>query len=577
MILSGFGYIILGMLTTRVASFRSGLVTPACNTMMPNHRGAVPNTTEPPYSVSASNYSYSPGDQITVFLEAKNGSVFKGFLLQAQSVPGNESVGHFIVTDPNSQTINCGSNVNSSLSHINSNNKSYISALWVAPASYANVLFRATFVQTYSNFWVGVESPILTNIDIPIISSTPTVPNNTTGTITSTLTSASSIIPPTHISQDTCGTQKTCFSNPSNCNPSNTSSCYFMSSAKINNGGYQFEISGPASGYVAFGFSDDQRMGNDDIYICGINAAGQVHIQHAYSEGKTRPKILPLTNVEASLMAYSSGVIQCVFSSTNQISTQQPVQQSRSSNSSDLYYVLIAYGSSSNGEIEYHGPSIIISEKKVNLSAVSNVTVTEHEVSSMIKAHGALMLIAWMTTGSIGMVFARFFKVAAYKLVFGKAAWFQGHVALMVLTVAATIVAFILPFIHAKGWSHNAITHATIGCIVMGLAFIQPFIAFFRPSPESSKRIIFNWFHFINAAVIKILAVANLFLGLQFIDHKTGWMVNVMGGFVGWGILSLIAFEINAYLTQKGEDHDKDRILPWLVCGSSRTFNTSFS
>lgn len=543
-------FLIFGLLATPVASYSNGLVYTACDTMIPNHRNTSADTTEPPYTVSASNYSYSPGDQITVSLEAKNGSFFKGLLLQARSVPGNEIVGHFIAIDPNTQGLTCGSN-NSSISQKTSSNKTYISALWVAPASHASVLFRATFVQTRSTFWVGVESPVLTNINSPSTSSSPNATAPSSTATSATLATLTSISPSTHITRDTCGIQKICLSSPSDCDPSKTTNCHFMSSTKMIDGGYRFEISGPAAGYVAFGFSDDQIMGNDDIYICGVNAAGQVHIQHAFAEGRSRPQILTLTNVEASLMSYSGGVIQCAFSSRNQISTQRPTLQSQSSNSSDVYYVLFCYGSSLNGVIQFHGTSVFTSDSKVNLSSVSNVTHVEHGVSAMIKAHGALMLIAWMTTGSLGMGLARYFKVAAQKPVFGKALWFQGHQALMAVTVVATIVAFILSFVQVKGWAHDASTHAIIGCIVMGLTFIQPFVAFFRPSPQSSKRFIFNWSHRINAFVIKILAVANLFLGLQLIDHKLGWMVKVMGGFTGWWALFLLVLEINANLGQK--------------------------
>ncbi|XP_075040269.1 putative ferric-chelate reductase 1 [Mixophyes fleayi] len=512
----------------------SGLVYKACDTMVPNHGTNVPETTAPPYTVSASSYSYSPGDQITVILQAHSETFFKGFLLQARSLPGNEIVGHFIVIDLNSQNLTCGENVDSSISHTNSSNKSNISALWVAPAAVSSVRFSSST----SNI-PRVSSTAASNTSIPSSSSRST-----------STTQISSNPPPTHISRDSCGTQKNCLSNPSDCDPSKSTNCFFISSAVINDGVYHYEISGP-SGYVSFGLSDDQAMGNDDIYICGINSAGQVEIQHAYSEGKKPPRILPLSNVDVRLMSYTSGVIQCSFTSRNQISTQPPAQQSRSSNNSHMYYILVAYGPTDNGMIRYHGPNRFTSDTKVNLSTVSNVTNTEHGVDIMIKTHGALMIIAWMTTGSIGMILARYFKVAAKKLVFGKALWFQTHQILMVLTVAATIVSFVLSFVKVKGWTNNASTHAILGCIVMILTFFQPFIAFFRPSPDSSKRFIFNWFHGLNALVMKVLAVANLFLGLQLIDHNLGWMVNVMGGFVGWEALAIIALEINAVIARK--------------------------
>ncbi|KAI5629321.1 putative ferric-chelate reductase 1 precursor, partial [Silurus asotus] len=65
-----------------------------------------------------------------------------------------------------------------------------------------------------------------------------------------------------------------------------------------------------------------------------------------------------------------------------------------------------------------------------------------------------LMLIAWMTTGSMGMFIARFLKQTAPGQRFcGKDFWFMAHVLLMLLTVAATIIAFILVFSYEQDWS----------------------------------------------------------------------------------------------------------------------------
>ncbi|XP_073499166.1 putative ferric-chelate reductase 1 [Phyllobates terribilis] len=555
-----FGFLILGFLASHVSTYSNGLVYKACDTMKPEHGTTVPQTTVPPYNVSASSYSYRPADEITVTLQANPGIHFEGFLLQARTILGNEIVGQFIVTAPNSQNLNCG-NVNSTVTHKDSSTKSSISARWVAPASVSRVIFKATILQSKPIYWVGIESPELTvfpntsTTNSPIVSSTAASNiSSPTSSITSSLETTHSVSPkppPTYISSETCGTQKICLRNPSECDPSKTTNCFFMSSAMTDNGAYNFEMSGPSGGYVSIGFSDDQFMGEDDIYICVINSIGQVEIQHAYSEGRRSPLILPLSNVDVRMTSYTNGVIQCSFTSKNQISTQLPIHQSRSSNGSDLYYILMAYGSSDNGQIRFHGPGVFLSDTKVNLSAASNVTHREQSAHIMVKTHGALMLIAWMTTGSLGMIIARYIKTAAKTPILGKALWFQVHLILMVLTVAATIVSFVLSFVVAKGWAYDASTHAILGCIVMILAFFQPLIAFFRPSPDSSQRYIFNWFHGINALVMKVLAVANLFLGFQFIHHRLRWMVKVMGGFVGWEGLTIICLEINADMARK--------------------------
>ncbi|KAM8930631.1 putative ferric-chelate reductase 1 [Pelodytes ibericus] len=572
MMLNIFGFLVLGLLVVPVTSYSSGLVSIMCDTMTPRHGTNSPQTTTSPYSVSASNYSFSPGDIITVTLEANNDEVFKGFFLQARSVLENNIVGYFTVTNSTSQTLNCNNTEDSAVSHTSSAEKSNITALWTAPPIVGDVYFRATFVQAMPRFWVGVQSPILTVIassspssvsttGVPSTSAIPSTSSSiTTINVTTSAPSTHSVAsspPPTHISASSCGTQKVCFNSPSNCDPFTSISCFFMSSAMVAGGGYQFEISGPSDGYVGIGFSDDQIMGNDDIYICGMKSDGSIGIQHLYSEGRSRPKTLDLINVEISLASFTSGVIQCSFISRNNISTQSPLKQARSANSS--YYILMAYGASNNGEIRYHGTSgRLISDSKIDLSVYSNVTNDSSGLNPLIKAHGSLMLIAWMTTGSLGMIFARYMKVAASQLVFGKAAWFQAHIGLMVLTVTATIASFVLVFVKVLGWSHNASTHAIIGCIVMTLVFFQPLIAVFRPSPENSRRFIFNWFHAINALLIKVLAVVNLFLGLDLINGTSGWLVNVMGGFLGWGALNMTFFEINAVLARKDMKKVKD-------------------
>ncbi|XP_066451091.1 putative ferric-chelate reductase 1 [Eleutherodactylus coqui] len=447
-----FGFLILGFLASHISTHSNGLVHKACDTMMPEHGTTVPQTTEPPYRVSASSYSYRPADKITVTLQANPGTYFEGFLLQARSLPGNEIVGHFIVTDPKSQNLICGENVNSTVTHTDSSKKSIISTIWVAPASVSSVIFKATIVESKHTFWVGVASPKLT--------------------------------------------------------------------------------------------------GEDDIQICVINSNKQEEIQHDYTEGRASPLMLPLSNVDAKKISFAGDVIKCFFTSRNQISTLLPELQGRSSNDSDTYYIM-SHGPADNESIRFHGPSVFFNDTKKDLT--SNVTHKGNNKHIMVKVHGALMLIAWMTTGSLGMIIARYFKTAASRPILGKALWFQAHQVLMILTVAAVIVSFVLSFVVAEGWAYDVSTHAILGCIVMILAFFQPLFAFFRPLPQTNVRYIFNWYHAISALVMTVLSVANLFLGFQFIDHRLGWMVKVMGGFVGWEALAIILLEINADLAKKAQ------------------------
>ncbi|XP_034636170.1 putative ferric-chelate reductase 1 isoform X1 [Trachemys scripta elegans] len=252
------------------------------------------------------------------------------------------------------------------------------------------------------------------------------------------------------------------------------------------------------------------------------------------------------------MTSFNNGIINCSFITRNPISTQSKA-------ASNLYFIFLAQGPSSAGKIQKHPRTPFITPQKVNISSYEAVGGTS-STPSIIKAHGALMLIAWMTTGSIGMIFARYLKNAIGKTLLGKDIWFQIHLSLMVITVAETITAFVLAFVAVMGWANDAEAHAVIGCIVMILSFFQPVIAFFRPSPQSKRRFIFNWFHALNAFVIKVLAVAVIFLGLQMLDSSPSrWMVKTMGGFVGWEALVYIMLDANAWLKKKEKYEDSHR------------------
>ncbi|XP_069498836.1 putative ferric-chelate reductase 1 [Ambystoma mexicanum] len=523
--------------------YPNGQIQYSCSTMLPLHGSAKPSTAASPFSISVSKNSYSSGDEITVTLQANSGSSLKGFLLQARTVSGDAIVGTFKMLDSaTTQTLAC-SGANSTVSHKSSTQKSKVTAVWVAPSSKADVRLRATVLQSYGVFWNRIESqtiqPVHHNL-IPFdsVSGSPTDSEPTTSP-----TENQGMI---SISSDVCGNQKTCFSNPSGCNPNTSTTCIFTSFAPARGGGFTFEMSGsPGAGYVAVAFSNDKSMGNDDIYGCVLNSANQIEVQHVFSNGKSISDIQPLGNLlEAKTSSYSSGVIKCSFIIRKNISTP-----ARAANYAS-YYIFLSYGPSQNGNIEMHSKIPAISNQKVNILEFS--TVGTANPSQLLHAHGALMLIGWMTTGSLGMICARYLKTAGKKPCFGKDLWFQAHVFLMILTVIATIIAFILAFVSQMSWSGGA--HPVLGCIVMALSFFQPILAVFRPAPGTKRRAIFYWGHTLNALAIKVLAVAAIFLGLQLMDTSSNkWMDKVMGGFLGWEALIYIVLQMNTHLKNKSE------------------------
>nr|XP_015830017.2 putative ferric-chelate reductase 1 [Nothobranchius furzeri] len=502
---------------SRVWGYPSGKVTGSCSDLTPQH-SRLARTTQSPYTVTTDKSSYGLGEQVTVYLKT-SGTPFTGFLLEAREAGSSTPVGSFVATPSNTQGLTCSQRSNSALSHTSASSKTIIQATWQSdPSQNTNsIQFHASFVQSYNTFWVDVKSPVLSRSGT---SGSSTGATSTTNTISSA----------------NCGVTKSCFSQPSGCDPSSNSQCFFMSAMPLTpSSGIRYELTGPTSGYVAFGFSDDQMMGNDDIYICTLDNSGMATVQHAYSTGHTMPTSLPLGNVTGVTASIQNGVIGCSFTSTNAISTQ------RASGLSSTYYILFVDGPSTNGQIQMH---------KDSFSSATKMDVTTPQIlgsaglPEIMQAHGTLMLIAWMTTGSLGMMIARYFKGMAKGVnLCGKDIWFVVHVTLMIVTVSATIIAFILTFVYNMGWAEGV--HSVLGCLVMIFSLIQPLLALMRCAPQHPQRFLFNVAHSFIAMAVKGLAVAAIFTGLQIVDTTTSqWMVKLMGGFVAWELLFYTMLEV---------------------------------
>ncbi|KAM9839424.1 putative ferric-chelate reductase 1 [Aulostomus maculatus] len=523
--------LLLAFLAPAVRSYSSGQVTESCDDLRPHHSGSSPQRDTAPFTVTTDRHSYRKGEEVTVQLQALGSTPFTGFLLQARELGGWAPVGSFTATTGAAQLLTCTSKPNSAVSHTSESLKTSIQVKWRAGAPEVTKLvqFHASFVQNYRTFWVDVTSPPL-NVtegggdegDDDGGFSGPAVTVNTS----------------TSISSADCGITKMCFSQPSLCDPEVNPSCFFMSVATLSpsDAAARFEMTGPSAGYVSFGFSDDQIMGDDDIYICGASSSGLVWLQHAVSTGRTVPRALPLGNVSDVQASVRDGVISCAFTSFNPVSTQ------RTTGFNSTYYLMFAHGpSSTTGQIQLH-TGTFISPDKVHISRPQLVGISRWP--HIIRAHGALMLLAWMTTGSLGMMAARYLRgVAKGHSLAGKDVWFVVHVVVMGVTVAATVTAFILPFAYVQAWSGGA--HPVLGCLVLVLSLLQPILALLRCGPQHPLRFLFDWSHAVIAAAIKVLAVAAIFTGLRLIDSTPDqWLMKVLGGLVGWEASFCILLEV---------------------------------
>lgn len=540
--------LVCALLTCSVTAYPNGRVARSCAGMIPQHNHSPQS--DPVHKITVSQMKFKPGDQIKVTLL---GQPFRGFLLEARDAEdlSGPPIGTFTLIDSDSsQILTCEDVQGFAVSHTSSSIKTEIKVYWNAPSSAPDhVQFLATVVQKYKIYWVKIPGPVISQPSAPPF----TTPEATTQPLTMA-PSVSHLTKPFSASE--CGNKKFCVRSPLNCDPENEPACVFLSFTRENQS-VTVEMSGPSDGYVSFAFSHDQWMGDDDAYLC-IYEDQTVYIQPSYLTGRSYPVMDSRGTLEDMAWRLADGVIQCSF--------RRNITLPEAKNRfvlNESYYIFYAEGAAHDGRIFRHSQQPLITYEKYNVTGTPQ-NVGGSRSSALLKAHGALMFVAWMTTVSTGVLVARFFRSVWSKAFFlGQAAWFQVHRMLMLATSMLTCVAFVLPFVYRGGWSRRAGYHPYLGCIVMTLAVLQPLLATFRPPLHDPRRQVFNWTHWSVGTAARIIAVAAMFLGMDLpgLDLPSPQKTYAMMGFVVWHIGTEVILEIHAYLlSRKVEILDDDRI-----------------
>nr|VZH94126.1 unnamed protein product [Spirometra erinaceieuropaei] len=98
--------------------------------------------------------------------------------------------------------------------------------------------------------------------------------------------------------------------------------------------------------------------------------------------------------------------------------------------------------------------------------------------SGVAKAHGCMMVLAWVFCSSVGVILSRYYKdMWPNSGLLGERVWFQLHRILMGVCVGLTCIAVILAFAFCYGYStlssYPDYIHPILGLIVLWLAVIN--------------------------------------------------------------------------------------------------------
>lgn len=136
-----------------------------------------------------------------------------------------------------------------------------------------------------------------------------------------------------------------------------------------------------------------------------------------------------------------------------------------------------------------------------------------------IQVHGALMAVAWVLLLPLGTF------LPAHKWILGevkwgsKHAWFWLHIGFQLTGMAVFVAGFVVAFVQLGDLElevdeETSGAHEAIGIAVMAAAGAQVVLGFVRPTPDHSKRWLWNLLHHNLGRAAVLLAWANVYIGI---------------------------------------------------------------
>ncbi|XP_012938630.1 ferric-chelate reductase 1 [Aplysia californica] len=532
-------------------AFSGGAPSRACSDMMPQHGGRTPQTGPPPYRVTFAPTNALPGKNIEVTI---SGGKFKGFFIRARQGSRFLTNGKF--------TANMGTKLQcegSGITHTTSVSRSAIKVIWTVPQNLSTepYYFVATVVEQFKNFWTFIHSTNgnTTDRSPPNRDPTPVVKNGNQGTPVLLPTKDDDRFGNETIdtpggenggdqmglephqkglgsdelgSDPGCGRTKGCFTN---CQTSDV--CTYSISWVPGNNTVSFKfiylMGGQTDQWIAIGLSHDTVMGDDNVLEC-VSDGDRVFIRTSYNRDKINEypddKTAALSEMKGSVV---DDILTCSFQRQNKYPREARVFDLHTP-----YYLFVAFGEALAGGNKFPHSYIElphVSSKKISFLSVNEVTKgTYSYYNILVKAHGSIMIVAWIIFANSGTFVARRGRsLLAGVKPGGKDAWFQVHRFTMSMTAFLTVVGFIIIVVHSQGHLlipqgdgyYYRMLHSPLGLLLLVLTLVNASMATFRPEPSSSNRLMFKWTHWGLGIFSYILSLPVVAIGLDLPQSQT--------------------------------------------------------
>jgi uncharacterized membrane protein YhaH (DUF805 family) len=306
------------------------------------------------------------------------------------------------------------------------------------------------------------------------------------------------------------------------------------------------------TGWVGFAFDADGMMPDHDSYVGWVDTSGTATL----TDRHTSVRAMPLTDVESGgsddILSFEGSVVTIDGAEWLQFTFRRKLD------TGDQFDVIVAPGAPGNllwaigpdNGVDYTAGTFQFHKSKGSY-AVDFFGGCATSSIDLRRVHGILMILAWCALLFCGSFFARYLKVLT-------TAWFKIHVALQTVGVAVVLAAFIIIFV-SRGGVFTMGAHQVIGTIIFALTMAQPFIGLIADrlfDPSRSKVPAQDQIHWWVGRLLLVLAIVNIFLGIDrlFINSTGAYiMYGLFAGWTGLTVAILIANEVRVGGAQESD------------------------
>lgn len=314
--------------------------------------------------------------------------------------------------------------------------------------------------------------------------------------------------------------------------------------------------------YAAVGFSHDGKMAGSLVSECLQYHDTKVNLQvvmlaHSYNSGPTYENVPARikSGIKNLGVSFENGRYQCRWIVESAVEfSYEALNGSTIFKREDLgyknYHIILATG-------EYNVDSEKKSYHRDRASSMTPISLaqTGHIKSLgahiLVRIHGSLMIVIWMGLVTISIVMARYYKNEwSNSKLSNLAIWFVVHRTLMMVAWFGSVIAVIFAFMYTE--SYHPGLHQVSGSICLLLSTVQVCGGFLRPSQESSKRVYFNWTHFLCGNISYLAAMVSLVTAAFLVPaHLPPIYIWIVAMFVGFYSLTHIVMTIHQFVVHK--------------------------